>query len=102
MRPGAPLETEIGHIKVAITPYFCKSEGRLGAAPTLPPMKRKFLDDKQTVSRSSCRCPSRRRADGAAGFPGAGRRPTSDQGRSKCLGGRPEGHERRRQCDRNG
>jgi hypothetical protein len=32
LKLAALLETEIGHIKVAITPYFCKSEGRLRAA----------------------------------------------------------------------
>jgi hypothetical protein len=32
LRPTALLETEVRHIKVAITPYFSKSEGRVRAA----------------------------------------------------------------------
>jgi tetratricopeptide (TPR) repeat protein len=43
LRPTALLETEVRHIKVAITPYFSKSEGRVRAAKTMPPNQREFF-----------------------------------------------------------
>ena len=43
LRLTALLETEVRHIKVAITPYFSKSEGRVRAAKTMPLNQREFF-----------------------------------------------------------
>jgi hypothetical protein len=43
LRPTALLETEDRHIKVAITPYSNRSEGRFRAAKSMPPNQREFF-----------------------------------------------------------
>src|SRR5215469_8786971 len=93
LRLTALLETEVRHIKVAITPYFSKSEGRVRAAIHAAQSKGILQNDEQTVSYPSDGCASDGGSVvGGTGLLSRGRGPAqAHHCGQQCAGRRTEG-----------